>query len=259
MPNLIAVGAEISPPDRRASTITTIFVGFPAGGAVASLITLSVLAGVAPKSFDWRLVYLVGGLAALVVAPIAFVILPETKPAHAGERRDVLNVLFGEGRAAATLCLCLAFACTTVLLYLMVGWLPTLVVGEGHTRIQGALAALSFNVAGLAGGVAIGLAVDRLALLRPMIGKLRRPTRRNRRARRRPPSPRFWRSRASPASSPSAPSSRSTRSRRSITRPAPARSASARPWAPAAWARSSVRRWAGFCAARMRAPARCWR
>jgi AAHS family 3-hydroxyphenylpropionic acid transporter len=169
MPNLIAVGAEISPPDRRASTITTIFVGFPAGGAVASLITLSVLAGVAPKSFDWRLVYLVGGLAALVIAPIAFVILPETKPAHAGERRDVLNVLFGEGRAAATLCLCLAFACTTVLLYLMVGWLPTLVVGEGHTRIQGALAALSFNVAGLAGGVAIGLAVDRLALLRPIV------------------------------------------------------------------------------------------
>jgi AAHS family 3-hydroxyphenylpropionic acid transporter len=169
MPNMIAVGAEISRPERRAATITTIFVGFPAGGAVASLITLSVLAGVLPKSFDWRLVYLVGGIAPLILAPIAFATLPETKPDHAGERRDVLNVLFGEGRAAATLCLCLAFACTTVLLYLMVGWLPTLVVGEGHTRIEGALAALSFNVTGIAGGVAIGLAVDRFAMRRPMM------------------------------------------------------------------------------------------
>ncbi|HXQ14042.1 MAG TPA: MFS transporter [Caulobacteraceae bacterium] len=169
MPNMIAVGAEISRPERRASTITTIFVGFPAGGAVASLITLSVLAGVLPKSFDWRLVYLVGGIAPLLIAPAAFAILPETRPERTGERRDVLNVLLGEGRAAATLLLCLAFACTTILLYLMVGWLPTLVVGEGHTRIEGALAALSFNVTGIAGGVAIGLAVDRFAMRRPMV------------------------------------------------------------------------------------------
>jgi len=169
MPNMIAMGAEVSPPERRSSTITTIFVGFPAGGACASLITLAVLAGALPKTFDWRLVYLIGGLAPLLIAPVAAATLPETRPDHSGERRDLVNVLFGEGRAAGTVFLCLAFACTTVLLYLMVGWLPQLVVGEGRSRVDGALAALSFNVTGAAGGIAIGMAVDRFALRRPMI------------------------------------------------------------------------------------------
>ncbi|HLI65359.1 MAG TPA: MFS transporter [Caulobacteraceae bacterium] len=166
MPNMIAMGAEISAPERRSATITGIFSGFPAGGAVASLLTLAVLAGVLPKSFDWRLVYLVGGALAIALVPVALMTLPETRPARTGERRNVLTVLFGEGRAAPTLLLCLAFACTTVLLYLMVGWLPTLVVGEGLSRVDAALAALSFNVTSTAGGVAIGIAVDRFGLRR---------------------------------------------------------------------------------------------
>ncbi len=50
------------------------------------------------------------------------------------------------------------------------GWLPTLVVGEGLSRIDGTCAALSFNVFSTFGGAALGFLVDRFGLRRPMIG-----------------------------------------------------------------------------------------
>jgi MFS transporter, AAHS family, 3-hydroxyphenylpropionic acid transporter len=170
MPNMIAVASEVTRPERRAATVSGIFVGMPAGGGIASLITLAVLTGALPESFDWRLIYLVGGVAPLLLAPIALVLLPETRPDLAGERGDIAGVLFGEGRLMTTLSLWLAFAGTLVVLYLMTGWLPTLVVGEGLSRVDGDLAALSFNVASTAGGLVIGVAVDRYGLRGPMIG-----------------------------------------------------------------------------------------
>jgi AAHS family 3-hydroxyphenylpropionic acid transporter len=170
MPNMIAVAAEVTRPERRAATVSGIFVGMPAGGGLASLITLAVLTGALPKSFDWRLIYLVGGVVPLLLAPIAFALLPETRPDQPGERGDIVGVLFGEGRLSTTLSLWLAFAGTLVVLYLMTGWLPTLVVGEGLSRIDGDLAALSFNVTSTAGGLVIGVAVDRYGLRGPMIG-----------------------------------------------------------------------------------------
>jgi AAHS family 3-hydroxyphenylpropionic acid transporter len=142
----------------------------PAGGAGASLITLAVLTGVLPKSFDWRSIYLIGGVAPLLLAPLALAWLPETRPDHSGERRDISGVLFGEGRLGATISLWVAFGGTLIVLYLMTGWLPTLVIGEGLTRIDGDLAALTFNLTGVAGGLAVGRLVDRLGLRRPMIG-----------------------------------------------------------------------------------------
>jgi MFS transporter, AAHS family, 3-hydroxyphenylpropionic acid transporter len=170
MPNMIAVAAEVTRPERRATTVSGIFVGLPAGGGIASLITLAVLTGALPKSFDWRLVYLVGGVVPLLLAPIALALLPETRPDHAGEHDDIMGVLFGEGRLSITISLWIAFAGTLVVLYLMTGWLPTLVVGEGLSRVDGDLAALSFNLTSTAGGLAIGVAVDRYGLRGPMIG-----------------------------------------------------------------------------------------
>ncbi len=168
MPNLIAVATELSRPERRTRTVALIFAGMPAGGAVASLITLAMLSGLLPKSFDWRLIYLVGGVVPLLLAPLAIWLLPETRPDHAGERRDAMTVLFGEKRLATTLLMWVAFAFTLVILYLLVGWLPTLVVAEGLSRTDGVLAALSFNLFSTVGGVIVGGLVDRHGLRRPM-------------------------------------------------------------------------------------------
>jgi AAHS family 3-hydroxyphenylpropionic acid transporter len=163
MPNMIAIAVEICSPSRRAATVTTMVVGMPAGGALAAIVTRF-----APETFDWRLIFIIGGLAPLAIAPLAHWLLPETRPQQAAGQRRSLAALFGGGRAVGTLLLWTAFALTLILLYLMLSWLPTLVIAKGLPREAGSLAAICFNLAAVAGGLILGLVVDRLGFRWPL-------------------------------------------------------------------------------------------
>jgi AAHS family 3-hydroxyphenylpropionic acid transporter len=158
LPNLIAIAAEISAPRRRAATTSAMFCGMPAGGAAVAL-----LAKLAGPHLDWRATFLIGGALPLLLAPLAFLLLPETRPDHdPAADRNLWTALFGEGRAAPTLLLWLANLLTLVVLYLMLNWLPTLVVAKGHAAGDGAAAALAFNLVGVAGALLLGFVVDRV-------------------------------------------------------------------------------------------------
>src|SRR5690606_28320863 len=89
-------------------------------------------------------------------------LLPETRPApREGADRSTWRGLFGESRAASTLLLWAVFAMTLLVLYLMLNWLPTLVVAKGLTAEDGSAAALSFNLVSIAGALLLGFVVDR--------------------------------------------------------------------------------------------------
>jgi AAHS family 3-hydroxyphenylpropionic acid transporter len=164
LPNMIAIASEISRPERRTATVMTIFVGMPAGGALSAII-----AGSLPHGFDWRLIYVVGGVLPLVLAPVTYFLLPETRPDHApGADLRALPALFGGGRAATTLLLWIAFAFTLVVLYLMLGWLPLLVVAKGLGKQAGSMAALSFNLVSIVGGIGLGMVIDRAGFRWPL-------------------------------------------------------------------------------------------
>ncbi|WP_374473030.1 MFS transporter [Phenylobacterium sp.] len=157
MPNLIAIAAEISRPERRAATTSAMFCGMPAGGAAVALLTQ--LGG---EAVDWRAIFLLGGALPLLIAPVIAFLLPETRPQRApGADRRLLPALFGEGRAVPTLLLWAVNMLTLLVLYLMLNWLPTLVVAKGHGPGEGASAALAFNLVGVAGALLLGQAVDR--------------------------------------------------------------------------------------------------
>jgi AAHS family 3-hydroxyphenylpropionic acid transporter len=64
--------------------------------------------------------------------------------------------LLGEGRARRTLLLWLSFFLELLLLYLLLNWLPTLLVSDGHTRVQAAGAQIGFNLGGVFSAVLIG-------------------------------------------------------------------------------------------------------
>ena len=165
MPNLIAIASEISRPDRRAATVTTMFCGMPAGGAVVAL-----LARYGGEALDWRTIFLIGGVLPLVLAPVIALRLPETRPPIvAGVDRSYWRALFGGGRAAATLMLWLVFFLTLVVLYLMLNWLPSLVVAKNLTAADGAAASMWFNLVSIAGSLLAGFAVDRLGFRWPLI------------------------------------------------------------------------------------------
>lgn len=166
MPNLIAIAVEVSAPRRRAAAVTTMFCGMPAGGSVVAL-----AAGLAGDALDWRAVFYVGGLLPLLLVPVIWRWLPETRPQHdpAADRR-VGYALFGEGRAAASVALWLVIMLTLAVLYLMLNWLPTLVVAKGLTAADGAMASLSFNLTSIVGALAVGFLADKVGFRWPLTG-----------------------------------------------------------------------------------------
>jgi AAHS family 3-hydroxyphenylpropionic acid transporter len=165
MPNLIAIATEISSPSKRAATVTTMFCGMPAGGAAVALITRF-----AGEALDWHTIFYIGGVLPLLLAPIVFFLLPETRPQpQAGADRGLLRALFGGGRAVATLLLWLVFVLTLVVLYLMLNWLPTLVIAKGLTAADGSAASLSFNLTSIAGALILGFIVDRAGFRWPLV------------------------------------------------------------------------------------------
>lgn len=159
LPNMMAIASELSSPARRALTASLVFCGLPIGGGTVALLTQ-----VFPQDVDWRTWFIVGGILPWILLPGLRWLLPETlEPAkRAGRvRTPVFEALFGGGRALPTLLLWLAFLPTLLILYLMLNWLPTLVVAKGLDRAVAPQASLAFNWASVAGALLIGWLVDR--------------------------------------------------------------------------------------------------
>jgi AAHS family 3-hydroxyphenylpropionic acid transporter len=165
LPNLMVMATELSPPNRRAFTASLIFCGMPIGGGLSAAFTQ-----VMPPGFDWRWLFIVGGVLPLLVVPALYFLLPETRPvdaARAGPQAPRVRVkpwvaLFGGGRTAPTLLLWLTFLPTLVILYLLLSWLPTLVVAKGLDRAIAPQASMYFNFGSAIGALALGQLVDKL-------------------------------------------------------------------------------------------------
>ena len=160
IPNMIAIASDISSPRGRAVTTSLMFCGMPVGGALAALLTASL-----PADFDYRLVFVIGGILPLLISPVVLMALPETRPAPSGARvsgQTIPNALFGDGRIPATMLLWTAFVPTSLILYLMLNWLPILVTGRGLPASAGPQAALAFNIGGVIGALILGRIVDQV-------------------------------------------------------------------------------------------------
>lgn len=165
MPNLIALASEISPPNRRAATTTSMFCGLPAGGSLVALLAQSLGEGL-----GWRTIFLIGGALPILLAPVIALMLPETRPVHdpAADRR-ILQGLFAERRALTTLLIWLLFGLDLLVTYLLLNWLPTLVVAKGFPPTAGAAASLWFNGLSIVGALILGWAADRFGYRGPAI------------------------------------------------------------------------------------------
>ena len=166
LPNLIAIAAEISKPQRRSFVTSAMMCGMPAGG-----VTVSLLARVVGEEIGWRTLFLVGGALPLLVAPLIARWLPETRPAESAKSEGRLaEALFGGGRAGSTLLLWAASFLTLLVMYLMLNWLPLLVVAKGYGPADGASASLAFNAVGIVGSLVLGLTADRAGVRLTMLG-----------------------------------------------------------------------------------------
>jgi len=169
-PNLIALTAEASGGRNSIVNVVITVAGMPAGGALASLI--GFLAG---TNGDWRIVFYVGGIAPLALAPVMALALPESTlfreakaaAAAAGTKYTILEVLFGGTRARPTVLLWAAVFFTTLVTYLLLNWMPVIMGTKGFSKTDALFIQILFNVGAALGSVYLGWWMQRRP--RPMV------------------------------------------------------------------------------------------
>jgi len=158
LPNLLALVAENTTPEHRGSAIATLYAGLPTGGAIASMVTF-----LDKDPTSWRMIFFIGGIAPLIAIPLLYWLLPDSRQLHAdphAAKPPVTQVLFGQSRSSTTLLLWVGFLLGLLVFYLLLNWLPSLLVSRGLSRPDASLVQLAFNVAGAIGSVATGLVMD---------------------------------------------------------------------------------------------------
>ena len=166
LPIIVAVAAEVTKPERRVLTAAMMFCGLPVGGALSAFTTQAL-----PAPIDWRILFYIGGIIPILLAPVLWTLLPETYiPAAKAARQRVSTweALFGGGRARATLLLWATFLPTLTMLYLFLNWLPTLVAAIGIDAAVAPRASLAFNLASVAGALLLARFVDRFSARWPL-------------------------------------------------------------------------------------------
>jgi AAHS family 3-hydroxyphenylpropionic acid transporter len=164
LPNLIALTSEAAGPKSNLLNVVITAAGMPTGGGLASYIAF--LGG---EQGDWRTIFYIGGIAPLALAPIMALALPESRlfqearaaSRAAGEKVNSFAALFGQGRAAATLLLWIAFFSITVILYLLLNWLPVLMGSKGFSKADAALIQIPFNAGSAIGSILLGWMMQR--------------------------------------------------------------------------------------------------
>jgi AAHS family 4-hydroxybenzoate transporter-like MFS transporter len=194
MPNAIALVSEYSPRRRRAIIVMIMFCGFSLGAALGG-----VVAGLLIPLFGWKSVFIFGGVAPLLFAPILVAALPESvrflvlnDPRHPDiasilsrmgsglqldarvslvvneEKRERFTVpqLFGKGRALATVLLWIIFFMSLLDLYLLSNWLPTVIHGLGMSVSTAAFTSALFQIGGTISPFLLGWLIDRYGFFR---------------------------------------------------------------------------------------------
>ncbi len=190
MPTAATLLSEYVPQRRRAFLVTVMFAGFALGSGLAGFIA-SILLG----KYGWRGVLVAGGILPILSLPLLLWLLPESARLLAVQRgasADIakllnrvcktnfsadtsftsieprvtatkipVSMLFGDGYAFGTLLLWLSCFMGLFILYLVTGWLPTLITDAGYTVQDAASITAMFQVGSIPGALIVGFLMDR--------------------------------------------------------------------------------------------------
>src|SRR4030088_960018 len=189
MPNAPALTSELNPRRRRATMVMIMFCGFSVGAALGGLLAAALI-----PQFGWRSVFVVGGVAPLLLVPILALRLPESvrflaltgrAQARVAELLGFINPkavfapgtqfivhepglagipvlhLFKDGRTVVTLLLWVVFFMSLLALYFLSNWLPTVLNDLGASVSEAAAIGSMLQVGGVVGTFALGSIIER--------------------------------------------------------------------------------------------------
>ncbi|BBU32905.1 MFS transporter (plasmid) [Burkholderia sp. THE68] len=189
MPNTTTLLSEYAPQRKRALLITIMFTGFNLGSAL-----IGFVAGWLIPVHGWRAVLIFGGALPLALIPLQMWLLPESARLLAvrgatsarigkvlgrvcGARFDgsetfvsnepplptkrPIGVLFSQGYGLMTGALWVTYFMGLLVIYLLTGWLPTLMKDAGLTVSAAANITAMFQIGGTIGAIIVGWIMDR--------------------------------------------------------------------------------------------------
>lgn len=189
MPNCVTLLAEYMPERRKGLMITLMFSGFNIGSGLGGFIAAALL-----RHYHWTAVVIFGGAVPLLLLPLLSILLPESalnllvrKVPRAriaallnrmgGEfnsdsafvlnsprihRSSTIAQLFHHGFAHGTIILWVTYFMGLFVIYLLNGWLPTIMRSGGISLEQAAILAGLFQLGGPLGGIIVGMLMDKL-------------------------------------------------------------------------------------------------
>lgn len=189
VPSCIALSAEFAPANKRATKVSTMYVGYTLGSALSGFIAAKYI-----PLFGWPVVFYIGGIAPLLLAPFLALALPESVRFLALQQRDPealartlarlrpdirfqpgvrfvtqdqkepglpVRYLFSERRASVTLLLWLANAGALMALHFFTSWLPTVMSSGGVPVAHAIVATALFQLGGMTGCLLVGRFLDK--------------------------------------------------------------------------------------------------
>ena len=189
MPNCVTLLSEYMPERRKGVMITLMFSGFNIGSGLGGFIAAGLL-----SHYPWPAVLIFGGALPLLMLPLIGWLLPESAlnlvvrkapraqiatllnrmggnftADHAFilnspgvKRNSTIAELFRHGFARGTIILWLTYFMGLFVIYLLNGWLPTIMRSGGISLEQAAVIAGLFQLGGPVGGIIVGSLMDKL-------------------------------------------------------------------------------------------------
>ena len=186
MPNAIALTSEFMPSRQRATAVTAMMCGFSLGAAVGGFVAAELI-----PHFGWQAVFIAGGAVPLVIAVMAWGLLPEsirfllvrpngraraagylsriapgvavdaiTADADAPQPGFIVARLFSDGRAVVTVLIWMIYFTNLLVLYFLNSWLPTIMSDSGIRVGTSIRVTAMFQIGGCIGAIVLGRMLD---------------------------------------------------------------------------------------------------
>jgi len=193
--NSVALVAEYAPKRIRATMIVMAQIGLTFGSMLPALAS-----GTLEAAYGWRPLFIIGGIAPLVIGVLVLVALPESlkflvvnkRPANkvwraaraldrsvpaeagltlvvpgtriSGAQRFHIKQLFADGLGRITPIIWLLYITFLSANYFLHGWMPIVFCGEGLTITETAVAAAMFDVGGIIGALVSSRLIDKFGV-----------------------------------------------------------------------------------------------
>lgn len=162
MPTMISVVGDEATEANRGKLNSLMYCGLPVGAIFVAGLAMLI------SDIKWQTLFLIGGLTPLLLIPCMAMILKDKPRAEKQVNTEAVpgmaQVLFKQQQYKNTLPLWVGFFFTLMINYILISWLPNLLMQQGLEKQQAFLVMLVFQVGAVIGTLGLGYLLDRLKL-----------------------------------------------------------------------------------------------